>query len=90
MCLQVELNMFESSSSKLHKHLLNGDRIDLSDIQVDADRRMDASWLKEAALSGVEIDVTNAIFSGVVNLKNTCFMEYVHIIDSKFLIKHVS
>ena len=56
--------MSQKASSRLHKQLLDGKRIEFPETAVDNERRIKAVWLRDAALQGVPIDVSNALITG--------------------------
>lgn len=76
--------MTKRRSSALRAQLLSGKRIDLSEIAQEVDRRLEASWLRDAVLEGVPIDVSNAVFSGPANFHNIRFDHDVRLEECTF------
>jgi uncharacterized protein YjbI with pentapeptide repeats len=63
---------------------LSGERLGFPEGVTDDERRIKASWLKEAALKGVAIDISNAIVSEVADFRTIRFENDVRILKTRF------
>ncbi|WP_454649052.1 pentapeptide repeat-containing protein [Bradyrhizobium liaoningense] len=76
--------MIDVVPSDLHQKLLSGAQIAFPETDSADERRIEASWIREAALNGVPIKITNAVVSGVADFRGLSFGAEFHITRTSF------